>query len=55
MPRSFDSCPARSAACNAALLTRDPAVVLLANRGPGSAMHHFVLHRIRDTDAKPTP
>ena len=44
------SCPGRSAARSGALQTRDPGVFRgAANRGPGSAMHRFALHRVRDT------
>jgi len=38
--------PGRSAACNGALQTRDLV------RDPGSAVHRFALHRIRDDGKK---
>lgn len=34
---------------NDAPQTRDPGFLIGMNRGPGSAVHHFVLHRVRDT------
>jgi hypothetical protein len=39
--------PGRSAARSAALQARGP--LSLRNLGPGSAVHRFALHRIRDT------
>ena len=41
--------PGRSAACNGALQTRDRHERDLC--GPGSAMHHCVLHRVRGTQS----
>jgi hypothetical protein len=40
--------PGRSAACNAALLTRDRSGLGVCH-GPGSAMQHCMLHRVRET------
>ena len=51
-------CPGRSAARakrSGALLTRDPGFFKEnSNRGPGSAVHHYVLHRVRDTQSNYT-
>jgi hypothetical protein len=41
-------CPGRSAACNAALQTRDRYTRGVGN-GPASAVQRFTLHRVRDT------
>src|SRR5262249_26026182 len=44
------ACPGRSAARSGALQTRDRYRLRMLN-GPGSAVHRFALHRIRDTKA----
>jgi len=44
--------PGRGAACNDAPQTRDRNRLITWD-DPGSAVHHFVLHRIRETDCLP--
>ena len=48
MSVSRAQCSTQRVARGAALLTRDR-YNLRAWNGPGSAVHHFVLHRVRDT------
>ncbi len=46
-PRAL-SRPGRSAACNDALLNRDPRVHSTKTMGPASAVHRCAMHRARD-------
>ncbi|UGY13658.1 hypothetical protein HAP48_0034550 [Bradyrhizobium septentrionale] len=46
-PRAL-SRPGRSAACNDALLNRDPQVHSTKTMGPASTVHRCAMHRARD-------